>query len=120
MNKTRKMIMFDNECTFMYKTKCGVFFTGLQRRSLIFKKVLNLFCIFRRTTIEMVKRLSKMSDPANYVLAYAKKQEPLLHIVEEGMFQEYRDDFETEFKDRLVLVLERIEECKRINKRSLI
>ena len=118
--KTKKMILFDNEETMSHAYK---FLYGLQGREpgqiehykiperiYVIEKLLKVFCVFRRQTVQRIQKLLTNPNPAEYVLSYAIKHEPLLPEVTKGGGTAITM-FTKQFPVRLSAVLKWVQTC---------
>ena len=112
LTSDKKMILFDNEWTMYF----GYQFLYSKRRNnkicknTIMDKVLKVFCVFRRNTIEKVRSLFSKSNPGEYILSYAMSSDPLLS----SLLKETRYNLSYTFRKlrlRLNFVMNWIREC---------
>ena len=82
----------------------------------IHEKILRSLCLFKRETIENIKRLANMKAPDEYLMAYVREKEPLYHLLEsQHPISDFtRRIFEKRFRERLKYVVAWVEYCRRL------
>lgn len=113
--ETGKLWLFDNEYSFY----TGYEPSYIQQYSWQYwyhERLLKSICIFRQQTINLVSDLASRPSPADYLLQYIRRREPLYEKMEHILLLERntRKKFMSKFKDRLNFVLAWVNYCSRI------
>ena len=48
-----------------------------------YDRILRLFCIFSRGTVEKIEKLNRLNDSAEFIMSYVESKEPLITELEE-------------------------------------
>jgi hypothetical protein len=74
------------------------------------KTMLQSICIFRKSTVDNIRRLTASNSPQETLISFAAQHEPLLHKLRN---MHYHRQFMTYFHERLYDVSDWIDSCKK-------
>ncbi|XP_033751381.1 uncharacterized protein LOC117335474 [Pecten maximus] len=109
--KTSKLWLIDNESglldayDLMYHNGNGY---GGEKFIKFHRDMLQTFCIFPRTIVESLVRLSMMLQPEDVLLEFARKHEPLIDVFQKDSIFRL---FQTRFKERVSEVSNWVKTC---------
>ena len=107
-NRTRKMILFDNESSLQYNV-----LKQHEDMNNSLERIIKVFCLFRRGTVTNIEHLLDKPEPGEYVMEYASENEALLtQLMATKKLQSIHAEFIEKFATRMTLVVEWINQCR--------